>query len=225
MSECENPSRRPWGLLVVAVVYTGAVLLIDTLATHGSQTPIDWGWFRWGGGSGFDGFKFVAWLVVPFVIVVRRMDWGCFGLGRWKRTDWLLLGGLAVAGGLAMAVVAMSDTLRSTYPSMAGAAFAEKLRFLTYNLLWLLSWLIGWEFLHRYFLLKPLSARWPKWGWLMVPISEGVYHLQKPALETLGMVAFSLVLTYWAMKRRNATLPFLAHLIIELELLAFMLLV
>jgi len=225
MSECEHTFRKPWGLLVVAVVYAAAVLLIDTLASRGSQAPIDWSWFRWGGGGGFDTFKFVAWLVAPFAIVVWRMDWGYFGFGRWKRTDWILLGGLALVGALAMAVVAMSPTLRATYPSMAGAAVAEKWRFVTFNLLWLLSWLIGWEYLHRYFLLKPLSICLPRWGWLIVPIFEGVYHLQKPALETVGMVAISLVLTYWAMKRRNVVLPFLAHLIIELELLAFVLLV
>ena len=56
-----------------------------------------------------------------------------------------------------------------------------------------------------------------------MPVSEGVYHLQKTLLEALGMVALSVVLTYWARKRANVLLPFLVHLAIELELLAFLL--
>ena len=37
------------------------------------------------------------------------------------------------------------------------------------------------------------------------------------------MVAFSVILTAWALRRRNTLLPFLAHLAIEVELVLFML--
>ncbi|MCL4694164.1 MAG: CPBP family intramembrane metalloprotease, partial [Candidatus Hydrogenedentes bacterium] len=92
------------------------------------------------------------------------------------------------------------------------------------GMLWTFSWLIGWEFLHRYFLLRPFAARWPRFGWLIVPFSEGVYHLQKAPIEAAGMVVFSLVLTAWALRRRNALLPFLAHLLVEIELVLFLVL-
>ncbi|MCC6490869.1 MAG: CPBP family intramembrane metalloprotease, partial [Candidatus Hydrogenedentes bacterium] len=82
-----------------------------------------------------------------------------------------------------------------------------------------------WEFLHRYFLVRPFSARWPRYGWLVVPVSEGAYHLQKHWTEMILMVAFSVALTWWTVRRKNALLPFLAHLFVEVELIAFMVLV
>jgi hypothetical protein len=39
-----------------------------------------------------------------------------------------------------------------------------------------------------------------------------------------AMVIFSLIATYWSLKRRNGLLPFLAHLIIELQLTVFLIL-
>ena len=101
-------------------------------------------------------------------------------------------------------------------------------------MVWNLSWLPGWEFLHRYFLLKAVQRealdrgrflpgwRWAQWAWLLVPVSETLYHLQKPGLEAVGMFAFSVVLTFWCLKRRNWLFGFLLHLTIEVELLVFM---
>jgi hypothetical protein len=57
-----------------------------------------------------------------------------------------------------------------------------------------------------------------------VPLIEALYHVvqNKPALECLGVAAMSLVFTFWVVRRRNALLPFLGHLVIELELIAFL---
>lgn len=217
-------SERPWAMAVFACVYVAVVLLVDTLAVHAVQAPFDWTFLRWRWG-GFDVFKLVFWLVIPFALCVPRMDWGALGCTRWRRVDLLILLGLAVVGGVAVGCVALFPSLRETYGSMASAPPEAKTHFLLHQLAWVLSWLIGWEFLHRYFLLKPMEEVLPGWGWLIVPVSEGLYHLQKPLLEAGGMVLASLALTWWAMKRRNVTLPFLAHLIIELELIAFLLLV
>jgi membrane protease YdiL (CAAX protease family) len=87
---------------------------------------------------------------------------------------------------------------------------------------WNASWLIGWEFMHRYMLLGAAQKAAPHWGWLLVPLSETLYHLQKPPIEMLGMLALSVVLTLWCMKRGNWLLGFLVHLIIEVELLIFL---
>ena len=72
--------------------------------------------------------------------------------------------------------------------------------------------------MHRYFLLRPVMHRFPRYGWLIVPLCETIYHLQKPLLEAGGMAVFSLLLTWWTMKRRNMLLPFIAHLYIEILL-------
>ena len=180
--------------------------------------------------ANFDLFKFVAWFVLPliFVLVSRQMDWGYFRFTRWRRFDWALLAGMALVGLAVMGMVYALPSLLDTYSSMGRLPVAVKLRqamWGNYGLVYLFSWLVGWEFLHRYVLLRQLDATWPRYGWLVVPAIEGVYHLQKPLLEAGGMVAFSLVFTPWVRERRNVLLPFFAHLVIEVELLLFLLFV
>lgn len=221
----DNAVRKPpYFPLALVAGYVGIVLLVDTLAAYGAQTPLDWRLFRWVGPGRFDWFKFIMWLVVPFLFCVRRMDWGYYGVARWRRLDWALLGGLALVSLLAVLAVQVFPSLRAYYPSYRHLHWAQKWEFVRHSLLWVTSWLVGWEFLHRYFLLRPFAARWPRWGWLIVPFSEGVYHLQKAWVEMAAMVAVSAVFTVWALRRKNALLPFLAHLIVEVELILFMVL-
>ena len=216
-------SSSPKGWLTPALVltYAAGALAIDTLAVQGGAWPIDWTFFRWPTTHGADLFKFAAWFVIPFAFCLPRMDWGYLGIKRWRRVDLYILAGLAGAGVLAMAAVHLFPSLRNTYPSMAHYSAAAKWAYARHNIVWVLSWLVGWEFLHRYFLLAHLGQRCPRFGWLLIPLFEGAYHLQKPVLEAGGMVLISLVVTSWARTRRNALLPFLAHLVIELELLLF----
>jgi membrane protease YdiL (CAAX protease family) len=54
---------------------------------------------------------------------------------------------------------------------------------------------------------------------MLVPLAEGGYHLLKPWPETLAMVAFSVVMTQYALRRKNLVIPFLAHLAVELFLI------
>lgn len=220
-TEHKKPSALALGLIAA---YVAIVLLVDTLAALEIQTPFDWRVFQWTSDNGFDWFKFVTWFVVPFALCMRGMDWGFFGFNRWKRRDWILLIGLGVLGLLAVLTINMFPSLREYYPSYSDASWSRKWEIVGRGMLWTFSWLIGWEFLHRYFLLRPFAARWPRLGWLIVPFSEGVYHLQKAPLEAAGMVVFSLILTAWALRRRNALLPFLAHLVIEIEVVLFMVL-
>ena len=58
----------------------------------------------------------------------------------------------------------------------------------------------------------------------IIPALEGGYHViqQKPLLECLGMTALSVALTLWTLRRKNSLLPFLGHLIIEVELVAYL---
>ncbi len=221
-----NRTNRKTSPLVLSLVaaYVFVVLLVDTLAALGVREPIDWRIFRWQSANGFDWFKFITWFVVPFILSLRGMDWGFFGFKRWKRRDWALLAALGVLGLVAVLAINVFPSLREYYPSYRNAPWPQKWDVIARGLLWTFSWLVGWEFLHRYFLLRPFAARWPRYGWLIVPFSEGVYHLQKAPLEMTAMVVFSLVLTSWALRRRNALLPFLAHLMVEVELVLFMVL-
>lgn len=210
------------GVLALVLLYTAVVLLVDTLAARNVTTPIHWRIFSWHARNGADLFKLMAWFVIPFLFSLRRFDWGWLGTARWKRIDAIILGVLAAVCAGAVLAIPLFPSLRHTYGSVSHAAAASKWSYATHNVVWTFSWLVGWEFLHRCVLLRALSARWPRWGWLLIPVFEGVYHLQKPLIEALGMVVFSCILTPWAQRRRNVLLPFLAHLAIELELIVFL---
>jgi membrane protease YdiL (CAAX protease family) len=147
------------------------------------------------------------------------MDWGYFTFRRWKRADLILFFLLTGAGFVALLLVPRVPQLAAMYPNQSHLSPDKKQALIHYYLLWDLSWLPGWEFLHRYFLLRAVAARWPRFGWLLVPLSEGVYHISKSPIEAIGMTAFSLVATQWSLRRRNILLPLLAHAAIELGLL------
>ena len=216
-SSAKTRRRALW-----VAVYVAVVLGVDTLAAQRVQFVIDWRMFLWVSSSGFDWFKFVTWFAIPFAAALPWLDLHALSFKRWKRMDLWLLAGLAGVGAVAVIIIPLLPGVRDIYPGYGVLPAADKQAFAVRHMIWVFSWLIGWEFLHRYTLLRAWDAWLPRVGWLIVPLSEGLYHLQKPLLEALGMVLFSLVLTYWARKRRNVLLPFLAHLIIEIELLIFL---
>lgn len=181
-------------------------------------------WLQYGQWQSFDLFKFAFWLALPLVFCVPRMEWAWLGVRRMRGRDWLGLLLIAAAGVGAMALIPLISELRQTYSRMSFLTGATRWEHLQSQLVWLLSWLLGWEFLHRYVLLRSAWALSLRHGWWLVPLAEGLYHLQKPLLEATGMVALSVVLTQWTMRRRTLLPALLAHLLIELELLAYQLL-
>ncbi|MDX9975127.1 MAG: hypothetical protein RBU21_19225 [FCB group bacterium] len=203
-------------VLGLLLAYTAVVHTVDTFGVEWVHDALG-GWY-W---RGFDPFKFGAWFLAPFLflLVLGRIDWGYFGVRRWKKADLWLLGALVGAGLIAVLTILVVPSLREWYPSLGHMSSSRKWEFAIGRLVWTFSWIVGWEFLHRYALLTQLGRVWPRFGWLAIPLIEGVYHLQKDPLEMLGMVALSLVLTRWALVRKNTLLPFLAHLAIEVELL------
>lgn len=213
--------RADAAVAVVLLVYTAVVHGLDTLAAQNGAWGLDGSLFRWQSPSGFDYFKFLAWLVVPLVIlgVLGRVDKRYFGFGRAKRSDLYALLALIGAGFVAVALIRVVPGLGEWYPGLGDLPWERRLDYARYQLLWTASWLVGWEFLHRYALLTSFTRLNPRYGWLVAPLVEGLYHLQKHWLEMLGMVFFSVLLTQWALRRRTVLLPFLAHLAIELELL------
>jgi Type II CAAX prenyl endopeptidase Rce1-like len=206
--------------------YVAVVLTVDTLAARGARFVVDWRVLHWQARNGFDLFKFTTWLVIPaiWLLLSGRVDWGYLGFRRWRRVDWVLLAVAAVGGLLAVMAIPLFPSLRGTYGGMAQAPHEAKLAWLLFNVAWLVSWLPGWELLHRGLLLSYVDGRLSRYGWVLVPLAEGVYHLQKSIPEALGMVLFSVIATRWAMARRNLVLPFLAHLAVELALIAYLLL-
>jgi len=235
-----NPARH--GVALFATVYVGMVLLVDYLAAQRVGWPFSWAVFRWmlddlspalrGTLVGrFDLFKFVFWLLIPLAVCWKTMDWRYLLRGAWTRRDAWFVGGLALAGMAAMFLIPLVPALREFYPSLRDWPVEQRIDFFLSRLVWIASWLIGWEFLHRYLLLhhvQRMPVDWSRlyqpqqWAWLVVPLMETAYHLQKAWLEAVGMFFFSTVLTLWCLQRRNWLIPFLVHLIIEVELLLFM---
>lgn len=117
---------RLW--LVFVLVWVAGVLVVDTLAARGVRGPfdIDWRVLRWRGPWGADLFKFTAWFLVPLVLSLPRLDPGWFGVRRWRRADWWLLGGLAIAGAAAVAIIPLVPSLRATYGGMSSLPSAHR---------------------------------------------------------------------------------------------------
>ena len=91
------------------------------------------------------------------------------------------------------------------------------------QILWIGSWVLGWEFLLRYVVLNALHREWPKWGWRWVPLIEGLYYLQASPPEAAARCLVAILLTRWVLKRRNLLVALLPHAILEIEIAAFLL--
>ncbi|HOF39690.1 MAG TPA: CPBP family intramembrane metalloprotease [Candidatus Hydrogenedentes bacterium] len=223
MNSPEQEAAGSQRAALLAAAYVLLVLGLDALATQNMRFPVEWRLLLKYQPGGFDVFKFAAWFALPLLCLLPRLDVHAFTFTRWRRADWYLLAGLAAMGALAVLLIPLLPGVREMYRGTGAFLARRRWEASIWYISWTASWLPGWELLHRYVLLRSWDRWLPRAGWLIVPLSEGVYHLQKAPLEALGMVALSIVLTLWARKRRNVLLPFLAHAIIELELLAFLL--
>ena len=240
-----EPKRNRVWLISLVIAYVVLVLGVDMLAAMRVPWPFPWARLQWPlsatfpslrgtAWAGFDLFKFVFWLVIPFMACLWHMDWRYLLFSRWKKWDLILVGGLAALGMGVMFIIPHAPALKAIYPSMGNLSPERKITYVQAVMAWNVSWIFGWEFLHRYCLLRvvqreALIGQWGlpawkrnQWYWLAVPLSETLYHLQKPGLEAVGMGAFSVVLTLWCLKRKNWLLACMVHLIIEVELLLFM---
>ncbi len=172
--------------------------------------------------SGFSFFKFIFWLLIPLAFSLRRFDAAWWGWRRIKRPErWLLLAAPFVALA-AMFLIPYLPGVSDYYQQARGQIpWQGKVAAFIQQNVYIVSWLIGWEFLHRYVLLRAAGRRWPRVGWLLVPLAETLYHLQKPWVETGAMCVYSLCMTQYARRRRNALWPLLVHWIIENALFVF----
>ena len=218
----QAPRYRKHAPTLAVLAYATIVLGADALAASGKTWPFAWGIFRWHMDNGADLSKLIAWFIIPFAFCAPWMDWQYLGVKRWRRGDVYILAGLVAAGMVAVLAIPLFPGLRTAFHGIKDASASVKWQFVSHHAIWTLSWLTGWEFLHRYVLLRHLGRSWPRFGWLLIPVFEGAYHLTWNSWAMpAGMVLFSLVVTFWARSRRNTLLPFLAHLAIELELIGF----
>ena len=208
---------------IYALCYAIFALTIDSISTIRLKWGIDWGIFHWQLKNGFEVSTFILWFAIPFVFTYKSIDWQYFGVSRLKKNDIYVVILLSVLGMIGVLSIKFFPGLRSFYPSIAFQNASAKLNWALYKMTWNMSWLTGWEFLHRYVLLTCFESAFPKKGWFGVCLIEFVFHFQKAFLEAIGMLIFSVIVTYWAYKRKNIILPFFSHLLIESFLLLLIL--
>jgi membrane protease YdiL (CAAX protease family) len=204
------------------VLYAVFALTVDSLSTNHTHWIINWSRFYWRLNSGFEMSTAILWLGIPVLLMWRDLDVRVFTFARWKKTDVWLLIALMLVGACGVYLIKFIPVLNQYYQPQSHLSMAMKWSYAMGYLVWLSSWLIGWEFLHRVFLMQYLQVVLGKIGPCCIPVFEFVFHLQKSIPEALGMLLLSIVLTYWSYKRKNVLLPFLAHLAIELTLLAYL---
>ena len=207
---------------IMMVVYAVFALTADSLSTDHSHWLINWARFYWRFKSGFEMSTAILWLGIPVLLMWRDIDIRVFTFARWKKIDaWLLLA-LILLGACGVCLIKFIPVLNQYYQSQSHLSASMKWSYAIDNLIWLSSWLIGWEFLHRVFLMRYLQVVLGRIGPCFIPAFEFIFHLQKSIPEALGMLLLSIVLTYWTYKRKNVLLPFLAHLSIEITLLVYL---
>ena len=186
----KEPSRAPLsGKLVAsfALLYVVIVLIVDTLAVRGVDVPIRWAMFHtnvemsvleailgrapapeW---SHFDTYKFAAWLLIPLVLSLYTFDFGYFSVFRWRKSDLAILAVLSIFGIGAVAMIPLFPSLSAIYNGLGDQPSDIWFAYATGNLLWMFSWLVGWEFMLRYFLLRKVVDGFGRHAWLMIPLS------------------------------------------------------
>lgn len=209
-------------IAIAFLVYVGSAHAIDTFSRLHVTWLFPWRTFYWQLENGFEISTFILWLVIPFFLVSRRIDWHYFTFRRWQRIDYAYLAVCILVGALSVLLILLVPSLGEQYVPHGDASVQQKIEFSQRMMVWNLSWLVGWEFMHRYALLTLVQKAWPRFGWLWVPIVEFSYHLQKPFIEAAGILLFSIIMTQWAIRRENILLPFIVHLSIELSLLLFL---
>lgn len=119
----------------------------------------------------------------------------------------------------------------SSYSHSFHSGRSNNLQRLTNFIIFTSSTLIGWEFLHRGFLLLGIKYILTEKEGLnektaisisiaIVWIFEVVYHFIKPEIEALGLLIGSPILSYIALRTKSILLPFLLHLFVEVLFIA-----
>ena len=167
-------------------------------------------------------YRFIFWFFIPVVFYLLTvysaenrseiLHW--LDVKALSRKEWHAAFALMAGMVLVIAVIPLVPSLADYYKP--GRISRGR------RLIWLSAWFPGWELMHRCLLAYHIPRSLPPNAWLLIPLFEGVYHFNKPWPEMLGMFAWSGVLTYWTIKRKNACLAILAHLVLECLLIAYL---
>lgn len=230
-------------LPIFIIIYTVLILSIDLLITFNTHFFFSWGIFNITlsdilakvpviKGSifilffeNFDLYKFFFWLIVPFIIFNKFIDFKWLSIKYWQRQDYIIFLLFCFLCLSSLVFVILSPTLRMYYPGMGLLPTKQKIIFFLQQFFWIISWLPGWEFLNRHLLLRACRQISKGYGWLGVTLVETLYHIYKAMLEILGMFVFSVIACIWSQRRENNLMAFFCHLIIEIGLIFILLII
>jgi hypothetical protein len=204
----ETPARLIYKILsYFCVCYVALALIVD----HNGKFSLP-----------ANHYRFIFWFTVPLVLFLltvflsedRRVILHWLDVRSISRKEWYVASALMLFLVLVIAVIPIVPSLADYYkPGRINVS---------YQFFWLLAWFPGWELMHRCLLAYHIPRSLPKYSWLLIPLFEGLYHFNKPWPEMLGMFAWSGALTLYTIKRKNACLAILAHLVLECLLIAYL---
>jgi len=183
-------------------------------------------------GNGFHALIFVLRFGVPLVVVplFLKTSWSSLGvcLPKISKTGLLWLAGVLILVPLCLYSIRLNPAYQNYYHTYARSSAAVYTRFAVFTF----STLLGWEFLHRGFLLFSLKnllagegTASPKnrlssqtaavLALLIVALCETLYHFIKPDMEAFGMLVGSPVLSAIALRTKSILIPLFIHLYVE----------
>lgn len=174
--------------------------------------------------NGFDWRKFLLWLIFPIILyrLLKLPQKISFSFNEIQKKDWLIILFISLLAGLSMLLIPHIDALNQYYVQRGEVSFEQKIAFIKFQSLWIFSWAFGWEYLIRFFWLNSFEERHLSKAIYILPIIEVLYHFNKPWPEILGVLALSLFLVGWTIKRRNMLPAMLTHLLIEFILIFYL---
>ena len=75
-------------------------------------------------------------------------------MARWTRADYGLCAAVLMLCASAVLLIPIIPGLQAQYGGMSGVPSDKRLALFAGGMVWTFSWLLGWEFMHRYYLLQ-----------------------------------------------------------------------
>ncbi len=233
----EQNNITPLLFPTIIIIYSISVLFIDLLISFNANFIIHWGVFKLNLTDlllkipilknfsfvtlfeYFDLYKFLFWLIIPFILFNKFIDFKWWSIKRWQKRDYILFSFFFLICFSSLIFVILSPTLQKYYPGMSTLPPKQKILISFQQIFWIISWLPGWEFLNRHLLLRACGQFSKRYGWFLVTVVETLYHISKALLEILGMFIFSFIACIWSQRKEDNLMAFLCHLIIEIGLI------
>ena len=163
----EKHSAAAWtftAYAIMMVLYAVFALTVDSLSTNHTRWIIDWWMVYWRLKNGFEMSTAILWLGIPVLLMWRDLDIRVFTFGRWKKPDAWLLIALMLAGACGIYLIKFIPVLNQYYQPESHLGSAMKSSYAISHLIWLSSWLIGWNSFIVFFLCSTCKQCWAKWA-------------------------------------------------------------